>query len=326
VKRLITGTAEISSGNLNYQIPMISSDDIGYLASSFNAMTASLRVEKDKNRQWSDELEMRVKEKTEELRRIHGQIMQIEKMASLGKLSATVAHELNNPLEGILTYAKLMAKRIRKNPEKTERSAEMLEELDLITRETERCGTIVKNLLLFSRKQVGDFSLVPVKQIIDKASALMLHHFQISDVRYELDLRADNVTLLCDENQIQQALVALYVNAVEAMPDGGKLTVTVERADGRSPLRISVSDTGYGIAAEDLPHVFEPFFTTKKEGKGVGLGLSVVFGIVERHGGKIDVQSTPGTGTTFNIVFPSAHCGGNPDEVRTSSLPPDHSL
>jgi two-component system, NtrC family, sensor kinase len=323
VRRLITGTREISSGNLSYQIPMISSDDIGYLAASFNAMTASLRAEKEKNRRWSEELELRVKEKTEELRRIHEQIMQIEKMASLGKLSATVAHELNNPLEGILTYAKLMAKRIRKNPELAARSTEMLEELDLIIRETERCGGIVKNLLLFSRKQVGDFGLFPVRQIVDKAAALMMHHFQMSNVKYELADEAQGESLLCDENQIQQALVALFVNAVEAMHDGGKLAVRVSRPNGQGPLAIAVTDTGTGIEAEDLQHVFEPFFTTKKDGKGVGLGLSVVFGIVERHGGKLEVDSIPGKGTTFSLIFPAANCGTNRGE--TSSPAPGQS-
>ncbi len=325
VKRLITGTREISSGNLNYQIPAISSDDLGYLASSFNSMTVSLRAEKEKNRKWSEELELRVREKTEELRQIHEQILQIEKMASLGKLSATVAHELNNPLEGILTYAKLVAKRIRKNPEVMERSAETLEELDLIIRETGRCGMIVKNLLLFSRKQVGEFCMVPVSDIVEKASALMMHHFQMTNVRYSADMQTPGTTLLCDENQIQQALVALYVNAVEAMPDGGNLTVTVVRADPKGPLQISVADTGCGIAAADLPHVFEPFYSTKKDGKGVGLGLSVVFGIVERHGGKIEVDSVPGSGTTFRIISPAANCGSSADDMRSSRIGPGQS-
>jgi two-component system NtrC family sensor kinase len=301
VKRLTRGTEEISSGNLDFRIPIVSKDEIGQLAQSFNAMTVSLKREEEENRRWSRELEIRIREKTTELRRIHDQILQIEKMASLGKLSATVAHELNNPLEGILTYAKLMAKRLRKSPEQSDTSRQMLEELDLIIHETMRCGTIVKNLLLFSRKQVGDFGVAPVKTIVDRAAQLVQHHFQISNVRFASRCETEPAILLCDENQIQQALVALFVNAVEAMPDGGTLTVEVRRAGGE--LVIEVSDTGMGIAEEDVAHIFEPFFTTKKDGKGVGLGLSVVYGIVERHGGKITVRSAPGLGTTFVLAF-----------------------
>jgi len=178
----------------------------------------------------------------------------------------------------------------------------MLEELELIIHETMRCGTIVKNLLLFSRKQVGEFGVVPVSTIVERAAQLVQHHFQISNVRFSSRSGAEPATLLCDENQIQQALVALFVNAVEAMPDGGALTVDVRREQGE--LRLEVADTGQGIAEEDVAHIFEPFFTTKKDGKGVGLGLSVVYGIVERHGGKITVRSAPGRGTTFLLAFP----------------------
>jgi len=307
VKRLIQGTREISSGNLEHQIPIGTHDELGQLASSFNTMTESLRKVMDENRRWSQELEQRVQEKTDELKRIHSQILQIEKMASLGKLSATVAHELNNPLEGILTYAKLIAKRMRKIGPASGPTLEMLEELDLIVRETERCGNIVKNLLLFSRKQVGEFALIPVKQIVEKSSQLVQHHFQISNVQFRTVYTREDITLMCDENQIEQALVALFVNAVEAMKGGGTLTVEVFKSGIGDYPHIRLTDTGPGIAAEDVPHIFEPFFTTKKEGVGLGLGLSVVYGIVERHGGKIEVHSEPGKGSTFTISFPPMH-------------------
>ncbi len=313
VNKLIKGTKEISSGNLNYHISLNSKDELGVLARSFNSMTESLKVEMEENERWSGELEVRVKEKTAELKHIHEQILQIEKMASLGKLSATVAHELNNPLAGILTYAKLISKRIRKSDGQTESNQEMLDELDIITRETARCGTIVKNLLLFSRKQVDEMAVVPVSHIVHKAVELMQHHFQISNVEFKEEYPVEEATLLCDENQIQQALVALFVNAVEAMPDGGILTVAVQKNNENNTISIHISDSGMGIAAEDVTHIYEPFFTTKKNGKGVGLGLSVVYGIVERHEGDISVKSEPGKGTTFSLIFPQT------DAKRTSA-------
>jgi len=307
VKLLARGIKEVSSGNLAYHLSIASRDEIGQLSASFNSMAASLKSEQQKNLQWSEELEHRIREKTGELSRIHEQILQIEKMASLGKLSATVAHELNNPLEGILTYAKLIAKRIRKIETTPERWTATLEELDLIINETTRCGTIVKNLLLFSRKEVGEFALVPIRQIVDRAALLMQHHFDISNVHFVTRYSDESLIIMGDEHQIQQALVALFVNAVEAMPDGGTLTVSVERDKSSGKIRIQIGDTGIGIAPDDISHIYEPFFTKKKDGKGVGLGLSVVYGIVERHGGSIAVASEMGKGTTFTLTFPTHH-------------------
>ncbi|MEX1276595.1 MAG: HAMP domain-containing sensor histidine kinase [Bacteroidota bacterium] len=305
VRTLIEGTRQIESGNLHHQIPLHSRDEIGELAHSFNDMTGALQREKEQNTQWAQTLEDRVRQKSDELRRIHDQILQIEKMASIGKLSATVAHELNNPLEGILTYARLMAKQLRKANQLGEPQKEMLNDLDLIASEAARCGTIVKSLLLFSKKQVGELSVTPVGTIVGKAGQIMRHHFEISNVRFQVNLPPDEVSLLCDENQIQQALVALFVNAVEAMQGGGTLTVDVQKPDDKGTLRINVTDTGIGIPEGDLQTVFEPFFSTKREGVGVGLGLSVVYGIVERHGGTIAVRSKVSKGTTFTISFPA---------------------
>ncbi len=305
VRKLMEGIRQISSGNLDCRIPEAGHGDVSALARMFNDMTASLQRARKENNLWSETLERRVEEKSLELRQIHERILQIEKMASLGKLSATVAHELNNPLEGILTYAKLIARRIRKERNPSELTKQTLEELDLVIREVQRCGDIVKNLLLFSRMQVVDFNLVEVRGIVDKAVRLVQHHLKVSKVTLEAEYAAADLKLLCDENQIQQALVALMVNAVESMPAGGILRLKVDQSPG-GDLRMQVADTGCGIPKEDLPHVFEPFFTTKKQGQGVGLGLSVVYGIVERHGGRISVQSEAGQGTVFTMTFTSA--------------------
>ena len=314
VRKLIAGTQEISSGNLDHEIPIDTKDELGRLARSFNDMTQSLRTSESQNRQWAGTLEQRVREKTDELKKIHEQIVQIEKMASVGKLSATVAHELNNPLEAVLTYAKLISRRLGKKFGETPELKETLEDIELIARETARCGNIVKNLLLFSRKQVAEFGLVPVRHIIDQAQRLMKHHFEISNVKFLATYPAADITFLCDENQLEQALVALFVNAVEAMPDGGTLHVTVSDAGTHGRVAIEVQDTGIGIPVADIPHVFEPFFSTKRNAQGVGLGLSVVYGIIDRHGGTITVRSELGSGTTFRLDFPMP--GGDTMERR----------
>jgi two-component system NtrC family sensor kinase len=304
VRALMNGAREVAGGNLEHSIVLRSKDELGKLAEAFNSMTASLRYEKDQNQKWADTLQEKVTEKTEELTAIHDRIVHVEKMASLGKLAATVAHELNNPLEAILTYARLIARRIRRDPAAAEAQKPTLEDVDLIAHESARCGSIVRNLLIFSKKQVSEFAIVPVRHIIDKAAGIVRHHFEISSVRFEAIVAGDDLSLVCDEGQIQQALVALFVNAVEAMPAGGSITVRAEAEPGADELRITVSDTGNGIPAGDIPHLFEPFFTTKQDGKGVGLGLSVVYGIVERHGGRITVASEPGRGTSFHILLP----------------------
>ena len=304
VKTLMNGVRQISSGNLDYQIMIEAQDELAKLAAAFNEMTKQLRSEKEQNRQWSQTLQERVAEKSEQLKSIHAQIVQIEKMASLGKLSATVAHELNNPLEAILTYAKLIARRLKKEPELSVLYSQTIEDAEVIAREADRCGTIVKNLLLFSRKQAGEFNLVPLREVIDNAVQIVHHHLSISNVQLQTSMFDDNLEIMCDPNQVEQALVALLVNAVEAMPDGGTIRINVTKGSGEDDVSISVSDTGVGIPESDLPNIFEPFFTTKENGKGVGLGLSVVYGIIERHGGRISVASKPGAGTTITIVFP----------------------
>ncbi len=311
IRALAEGTRQVGAGNLEHRIGARSRDDLGQLATSFDAMTESLRESREENRRWAQTLEDRVREKTEELKRIDAQILQIEKMASLGTLAASVAHEINNPLSGILTYAKLQAKRIRRDGADSELHRQMLQDLDLIVAETQRCGTIVRNLLLFSRKQDGEFHPVAVREVLDRAAALVAHHLAISNVRLESAVEPPDVTVFGDDGQLQQALVALFVNAVEAMPDGGTLRVEVARAEPGGEVRVRVADTGVGVAPEVLPHIFEPFFTTKSEGKGVGLGLSVVYGIVERHGGTIAVQTEPGKGTTFTLTFPAAKGRGS---------------
>uniref|UniRef100_A0A832MKL4 histidine kinase n=1 Tax=Eiseniibacteriota bacterium TaxID=2212470 RepID=A0A832MKL4_UNCEI len=304
IRALARGTRELAAGHLEYRIPALPGDEFGALGASFNAMAASLLEAQQENARWSRTLEERVREKTEALERIHRQILHVEKMASLGALAASVAHEVNNPLSGILTYARLNRKRIERSEDRSPLLRQISEDLELIARESERCGQIVRNLLLFSRApHEGELRPVAVGEVLQRALALVAHRLQLAEVRVETRVEPPDLTVTGDEGQLEQALVALVVNAQEAMPDGGTLTVTAEALpDGA--VRLAVADTGSGIAAADLPHLFEPFFTTKPRGQGVGLGLSVVYGIVQRHGGTIDVRSEPGRGSVFTIVLP----------------------
>ncbi len=304
VKKLAIGTEEVVKGNLDHQIDVQTSDEIGSLATSFNQMTQELKRARQELTAWTQTLEQRVAEKTEELRRAQKHMVQIEKMVSLGTLAATVAHELNNPLEGILTYAKLLRKKLERGIPSTEASQEMVSELNLIADETARCGNIVKNLLLFSREKVGEYKDSDLHFIVDRSLKLIDHHLKMHNITTSVDMREEAVILYCDAHQLEEALLALEINAVEAMPGGGSFRIAVKELDNLNDVQIAISDTGTGIKEEDMPHIFEPFYTTKKDGKGTGLGLSVVYGIIERHGGSIAVDSKPGRGTTFIITLP----------------------
>jgi two-component system NtrC family sensor kinase len=304
IKKLITGTKEISVGKLGTTIDIQSSDEIGQLAESFNQMSEDLKNANDELVEWSNQFEEKLNRKTEELRKTQERMIDVEKMASLGKLAATVAHEINNPLGGILTYTKLLLKKLAKtgqfSPEETQNVERML---STIERETMRCGRIVENLLLFAKKPDVAYAPHDLNAILERSLFLINHHLEIHNVKLEKSYWRDEERIICDGNQIEQALIALMINGIEAMPEGG--TLGVQTRDGkRDTVEILVRDDGTGIKEDDLPHIFEPFYTTKKDGKGVGLGLSVVYGIVERHGGLITVDSKLGEGTVFILSIP----------------------
>lgn len=305
VKQLRRGTEALAQGNLDVEIDLRRSDEMGLLARSFNEMARSLKRADEELRSWSHSLESRVHEKTAELERIHQQIRQVEKTASLGRMAATVAHELNNPLSGIITYAKVVARKLRGGmPESAERAA-MLDDLELIRAESMRCGKIVRDLLTYARESAPEFQPEHLHDVIQRALKLVEHHTELSHVEAETDFQLADDTVICDREQIVQALIALMVNAIEAMPGGGRLTLRTREAPGTGGwIRLSVSDTGVGIPEEVRERIFDPFFSTKSDAKGVGLGLAVVSGIVQRHDGRITVASTPGAGTTFTIDLP----------------------
>jgi two-component system NtrC family sensor kinase len=304
VRQLTEGTRHVAQGDLDYLLPESSRDEIGSLAASFNRMTAQLKKAQAENQEWTRTLEERVREKTEELERAYRQLVQSEKMASLGKLAAVVAHEINNPLAGILTYSKLVARMTEKRLEGSDRAAEARNYLQIIEGESRRCGTIVKNLLTFARQAPLNPQKNDLNSIVERCLLLVGHQMNLQNIDLEKDLAARLPPLYCDAGQVQQALLALLMNAVEAMPHGGRLRVQTSFDLTRRLGRVVVSDEGAGIPAQVLPHIFEPFFTTKEEGKGVGLGLAIAFGIIQQHGGNIEVASTPQRGTTFTVLLP----------------------
>lgn len=327
VTRLREVTERISRGDLDSRIDVDGGDELAHLAHAFNRMAADLEEARDEITEWSETLEEKVVEKTGELRRAQRQVLQMEKMASLGKLSATVAHELNNPINGILTYAKLVERELgRQEGMDAALRDELCEYLRLMEHECKRCGDIVKNLLLFARRRGGvEMEPVDLNTLLDRSLMLVRHHLEMNDItlqREPIRPEGGDPVIQGDAGQLEQALVALFVNAVEAMSGPGhtegELTVRIEAEEDE--VYIHVGDTGVGIHADVLPHIFEPFFSTKHEESGVGLGLAVVYGIVRRHGGSIDVDSEPGRGTTFHLTLPRRPNGnGDRENARESS-------
>ncbi|MBI4167279.1 MAG: HAMP domain-containing protein [Acidobacteria bacterium] len=316
VRVLTEGTERVAQGELDYKIPVTSSDELGSLAASFNNMTTELKKAREENLEWTRTLENRVDEKSGELERAYKHLAQAEKMVSLGKLAAVVAHEINNPLAGILTYTKLISRMAEKEFDGSQRMSEAKDILHIIEGESRRCGNIVKNLLTFARQAPLSPQKNDLNAIVDRCLLLLNHQLELQTIDLVKDLATGMPAIYCDANQVQQALLALLMNAIDVMPSGGRLRVTTF-FDSRQRLgRVAITDEGPGISEEVLPHLFEPFFTTKEEGKGVGLGLAIAYGIVQQHGGNIDVVSTPQKGTTFTVLLPEeAH--GIPAEKAT---------
>jgi len=316
VRRLVECTHRIAQGDLNCQIQVTSDDELGRLARSFTSMTEDLQKAHAKISRWTRSLEQEVGDKTRDLKLAQAQIIRSEKLSSIGLLAAGVAHELNSPLTGILTFAHLLAKRMP--DDSSER-----EDVQVIISQTERCAKIIRQLLDFSRESSHERQIQDLHEIIEKALALLAHQSLFHNIQIERDFDGDLPEVLVDANQMQQVFLNLLVNAGEAMPAGGRLAIKTQAVVPSSPsessagaesfegVRICLRDTGSGIPPESLDKVFDPFFTSKDVGEGTGLGLAVSYGIIERHGGAITVESTLGEGTTVTIFLPF---GGTEEE------------
>ena len=310
VRRLTRGMQMVSSGDLTQHLLSTSQDELGQLAQTFNSMTQELARARSEVTAWSETLEQKVREKTADLERAHRQMGGVEKMASLGNLASSVAHELNNPLEGILTFARLLVKRVQRSTLPEEEVRSYVDDLKLMGDEALRCGNIVKNLLVFARQRGVSFQSVHIAQVIERCALLMNHHARMHNVELRTSCAGDDL-LECDPDQVQQVLIALMVNAIEAMgpsasrSEGGTLSLDLLSGRGDGTVRLLVSDTGVGMSEETKAHIFEPFYTTKSDSKGVGLGLSVAYGILERHHATVEVESAVGKGTVFTLTFPA---------------------
>jgi len=312
LKALKSGTERLAAGDLGYQIDVHSGDEIGELSRSFNDMSLQLQAERKQNLAWTRTLEERVEHKTRELKRAHEHALHTEKMASIGKMAAVLAHEINNPLSGILTYAKLLRKWIDREEldrqktagEGVRRYREICDSLDLVASESRRCGDLVKNLLAFSRTTPMNLQATDLNEVVRRSLRLVQHQLDMAGIQIQLQLDPALPRVLCDAAQIEQVLLALVMNALDALPQGGNVWLTTSPSRQDNHVRIVVRDDGSGIAPEILPHLFEPFLTTKETGRGVGLGLAISRSILERHSGSIEVQSEVGRGTTFTVTLP----------------------
>lgn len=306
LRDLESGAKRLAAGNLEESIPIRSADEFGELAASFNAMTRALRNSQDELREWGRTLEEKVERRTHELRIAEAEAARGEKLASVGLLAAGIAHELNSPLTGILTFAHLLR-------QKTPDGSPDAEDLDLVIRETKRCAAIIRRLLDFAREKKPEKNYADLNALIAETVRLVERPAHLRDIEITLSLAGELPPVWIDADLIKQVLMNLLVNAQHAIEEQGSITVQTARAGARPPepgaapvdmVSFSVIDTGCGIPEQNMQRIFDPFFTSKDVGKGTGLGLSVSHGIIKAHGGDIEVQSRVGEGSTFRVYLP----------------------
>jgi len=306
LNNIIKASEAVSSGELNTRIDIQPGllDDMQKVSLAFNNMLDHIDNATNELENWSKQLEYKVQKKSEELSEVQNELINVERIASLGKLSSSVAHEINNPLSGILVYTKLVYKQLDSHDLTPARKENILRQLKLIESETKRCGDIVKGLLDFSGKDQDDFEEKHLNEIVKGTYEFMMHHIKISNISFIADFDARDDLIFCSPGQIKQACVAILVNASEAVAEaGGEIVIRTKNPDNRT-IRLEISDNGSGISPEDIPHIFEPFFSTKRDARGIGLGLAIVHGIIQNHSAKIEVNSALGKGTTISINFP----------------------
>lgn len=278
LERLSNAVRKIAKGDFDVNIAIKSRDEIGMLSNSFNEMASEL------------------KQRESSLKAAQDALVQSEKMAAIGTLSAGLAHEVKNPLSAVLGYAQL-SKRKLDQPEA------LLKNLDIIEHETKRCNEIISNLMQFSRQEKGEFVQITVNEVVSKSMTIVDHQLSLKNVRIDSELADDIPQITGNANQLQQVLMNLMINAQHAIgDDGGTITLATFVRD--ESVTITVSDTGPGVPAEIRAKIFEPFFTTKPAGQGTGLGLSVTYGIIKDHGGEITVERADTGGAKFVIVLP----------------------
>lgn len=302
---IIKASQAVSDGDTNtrLEIKHRQLDDMRMVSIAFNNMLDNLNTATIELQNWSHQLEYKVQKKSEELLEAQNELIHIERIASLGKLSSSVAHEINNPLSGVLTYTKLVHKQLSKLDFDPVKKEAMLKNLTVIENETKRCGDIVKGLLDFSKKDQLNYENLHLHKILRETFELMSHQMKIANIDFRTSLSAQSDLVFCSQNQIKQACVAMLVNASEAVSEHGEISINTYNPDPYS-IVFEIADNGSGISPADIEHIFEPFFSAKQKASGIGLGLAIVHGIVQSHKGTIDVKSEPGRGTTMSIQLP----------------------
>jgi two-component system NtrC family sensor kinase len=299
VYELSKGMEHAAGGDLDYSVEIESVDEIGVLAKTFNSMIKDLKAAREQRERWTQTLEEEVAKKTEQIKKTQAGLVQTEKLASLGRMAAGVAHEINNPLTGVVTFAHLMKKRFP--PDSIDG-----EDLDVIIEQAERCAKIIKNLLTFARATPSEKGQIDINNVLSRTIHLVRNQEKFHNIKFDINLADAHLITLGDGSQFQQICLNMFLNAADAMNLRGTITVATRKVeeDNKPFVEIEYTDTGGGIKEEDLPKLFEPFFTTKPVDKGTGLGLSVSHGIVKHLGGSIKVDSTVGKGTSFFVRLP----------------------
>jgi two-component system NtrC family sensor kinase len=280
VVTLAKASRQLAGGNLETKVERVSNDELGDLADTFNLMAGALRERDEKLKDYAKK-----------------KIMESERLALIGQLSANVAHELNNPLQGIITYSHLLL-------EENTFSDDNKESINKIVIQANRCRDIIRGLLDFSRHKMPDKTLCSVNNLLRGCISLVEKQAAFHNIEVTMDLDEQLPMVILDPSQIERVFLNLIINAADAMNGNGQLTLSTRLNPEKTCIEISVQDTGHGITEENMEKIFDPFFTTKETGHGVGLGLAISYGIVKDHNGNISVESEAGKGTTFTVSFP----------------------
>jgi len=312
IESLVNVTDQISKGDLSKSVDINRGDEIGLLANSFNRMIESLKKSQEEIEEYNRNLEEKIIERTQELEEAQTQLIQSEKMVAIGQLAAGVAHELNNPLGGILGYAQFTLEKIQKKcaDDISDKDIESYKRyLQDIETQSRRCKAIVQNLLKFSRtSQTVDFDEVDVNRVVEDTLTFVEHQLMMNQITLVKNLDPKIPQIKGNPSQLQQVFTNIILNAMHASEQGNEIVLTSRFApplgEFGGAVEIAVTDSGKGISDEHLKKIFEPFFTTKDVGKGTGLGLSVSYGIIKEHGGEIKVKSKLDEGTTFTVIIP----------------------
>ena len=300
VSMLAQGMQKVADGDLDYHVEITSKDEIGDLAAAFNEMTSDLKAAKNELVEWGNTLEKKVQEKTEAIHMAQAQLIHSEKLASLGRMAAGVAHEINSPLTGIVTFGHLLLKRLPPDSEEKE-------DVEVIIEQANRCSNIIKGLLGFARASAAEKAPVNINDVVMHSLNIVKNKADFFNIKLITNLDPALSRVRADSSQLQQVFLNMIMNAGDAIEEKGTITITTRNTNDEEGefVEIEFHDTGPGISSQNLAKIFEPFFTTKPVGKGTGLGLAVSHGIIKDHGGTIDVKTSPGEGTSFLVRLPA---------------------